>query len=152
METFKDFISEKTTTLDISSLQDQFSDGGEQEQDDFYYFITGLKNHGLKEKEWMYTDDNKISIPVKYLKFTKSWDVQVVEAKDSGSGFKNTFKLADREMKLLSKGYGSKWEKEDGLSLMYDAGEHVMTWNRKKGELYTDFPIKAIENWIKDGE
>jgi hypothetical protein len=65
--------------LDISALVNTFSDGAEQEEDDFFYFINGLKNHGMKDKDWMYDDEDVIIIPSKYLKFTKSWDVKKVK-------------------------------------------------------------------------
>ena len=63
--------------------------------------------------------------------------------------FDNSFKISWSDAKKVSKGYGQKWETEGTLELMYDGKEHVMTYNKKEGKLFTDFDIDQIQDMIK---
>jgi len=81
MASFKELFTEsKTIKVDISDLQDTFSDGPEQEDDDFFYFIKQLEQYGMKRKEWSYLDNSTIEIPSKYKKQIKQWSVQITES------------------------------------------------------------------------
>ena len=74
---FKKLFESKNIIVDVSWIQDQYSDGQDQEFDDFHYFLQELKQYGLKNKDWTYAGDN-IVIPAKYLRYIKSWNVEVV--------------------------------------------------------------------------
>jgi len=83
---FSKFVNEeKTLKVNVSDLIGTYSDGQEQENDDFFYFIDSLKQYGLKDKDWSYADDSIIEIPTKFKKYTKSWSVSLTEGADVGS-------------------------------------------------------------------
>jgi len=152
---FKEFMKMNegsTVKVYVGDLINQYSDGGEQEQDDFYYFTNSLKNFGLKDKDWHYADEeDTIVIPKKYTKFIKSWNVNITESsKNNGAELKNAFKISWGDAKKISKNYGQKWESEGSLEMMYDAKEHVMTYNKKTGELFTDFSKSQIDDMVND--
>ncbi len=73
---FKEILESKNIIIDVSDLQDVYSDG-EQEFDDFHYFLKELKQYGLKDRDWTYAGDN-IVIPGKYEKYIKPWNVNIV--------------------------------------------------------------------------
>jgi len=74
---FRELFEAKNIEVDVSGLQDQYGDGGEQEQDDFYHFIKTLEKAGMKNKDWSYIDDNTISVPAKYKKEMKYWNITI---------------------------------------------------------------------------
>jgi len=152
---YKEFIHEASTIkINIEDIQDKFSDGGEQEQDDFFYFIDSLKQYGLKDKDWSYADDSIIEIPAKFKKFTKSWNVELVtEAKQSTRILimldklvvrnKLTNKDSKKAYKVLAKIFGDNIadaEAEDVLEILKDEG------------LINEVAIAESESWSDDGK
>ncbi len=76
---FKEIFAEsKTINIDVSELINTYSDGGEQEHDDFYYMLQQLKQYGLKDRDWEYGDGDVIKIPAKYKKELKPWNVKIL--------------------------------------------------------------------------
>jgi hypothetical protein len=71
---------------------------------------------------------------------------KIVESK--GSAFENTFRIDYMDAIKISKNYGQKWEKNKDAWTMYDGGEHIMIYNNKKGELYTDFDVEDIKDML----
>jgi hypothetical protein len=76
----REILEASKVNLDVSNLIDTYSDG-DQADDDFSLFISNLKQFGMKDSEWEYTDSDEtiISIPSKYEKHTKSWKVKRIK-------------------------------------------------------------------------
>jgi hypothetical protein len=68
---------------------------------------------------------------------------------NKGQEFENSFKISWTDAKKIAKNYGQKWEMNGSLALMYDGREHVMTYNKKEGKLFTDFDEDQIHDMIK---
>jgi len=74
----------------------------------------------------------------------------LLEVKQKGVAFANTFKVYLPDAKKLAKNYGIKWDTDSkDLWLLTDNKEHVMSYNTSKGEIYTDFDEEQIIDMIK---
>lgn len=72
------------------------------------------------------------------------------KSKQSGE-FDNEVKVGRDDAKKIAKNYGVKWDVIDKDTwILTDAGEHVMTYMPKKGELYSDFDDSVIIDMIKN--
>lgn len=63
--------------------------------------------------------------------------------------FENTFKIALDDITKIPKNKDYKADEQAALLLMYKGDKHVMTYNKKKGELMTDLSIEQVEKLIK---
>ena len=67
-----------------------------------------------------------------------------------GSEFSYTAKISKSDANKVAISYGSEWDKDGSLWLIYDKKKHIMTYNLKKGELYSNFKDDYIINMIKE--
>ena len=155
MITFKEYINERIDADDYtaSSEKSKFDKGYRAlvlNKDGRTSYLSGVSYE--KEKDaieaaqvyinTMANSNSTRALDDAMFKFQKTH--KIVESE--GSGFKNTFKIDYDDAKKIAKNYGQKWEKDGSVWTMYDAKEHIMTYNNKKGELYTDFDAEAIED------
>jgi len=73
---------------------------------------------------------------------------------NKGKGFKNSMRLHYGDVeKFLGKGSGFSKYNDNGIWTISDNQDnHVMTYNMKTGELYTDKSISDVETMIKRGK
>jgi hypothetical protein len=63
--------------------------------------------------------------------------------------FDNTLKISSTDAKKIAKNYGINWDISGDVWILTDVDEHVMSYNPRKGELYTDFDKPQIIDLIK---
>lgn len=64
---------------------------------------------------------------------------------NKGSAFANTMKLSYKTVEKIAKGFGGFHNDKGIWTITNNENKHVMTYNLKEGELYTDFTVEQIE-------
>jgi len=73
-----------------------------------------------------------------------------------GESFKNSFKLSPRWFKQFKASFRKRYEfhydKDNELELVYEhaGGEHVLTYNLRTGETYTDWSLSKLLSILED--